>query len=529
MTRKMDKSRRWLRIAAIAAAATMLAWGQDADRIRRPRQATICLAQPGATAGFDAFVLVRSSGPASFRTTGPFRMAAHLDLGDDEFCMEMDTASDRELANAPGMSYLFVPSIPMDGKPRTDLMLPLHAGVVLNYPDNKTLKGRKIVLRVVSIPESEGATIEGKQFWTASINGESAAIEKVEKLESELVVVLAQDPGNARKVNLAYKAKTPAEFTVTISTLGVPSSTKADPVGDSDVYIGFNFSRSKFSAKSPEDAYGLKLHASFQYLIPGHGKNLFSAQPQFDLLANAPNQVDDENSGKIYIPFVWKYLPGRDRDASPPNFPERTVLKTGPQFEGTKDFRITNFIYNTEFHVIPRIWIHELKKSPVLSRIRFDFDPQAGWEYGVNLHHYVAAINHQSINRFKAEGLARLTFEFNKKVRLSAIALQADYTYRYLFEPELVASSNSVTYPAGLLVPGDGSAPVNFPGGSLDAPINSRFDRGPRRYVDLSLRFIVDKNWEFVTGFARGELPPAYKHVDKLQTGVAFRFNLGNQ
>ena len=288
MTRKMDKPRRWLRIAAIAAAATTLAWGQDADRIRRPRQAAICLAQPGATAGFDAFVLVRSSGPASFRTTGPFRMAAHLDLGDDEFCMEMDTASDRELANAPGMSYLFVPSIPMDGKPRTDLMLPLHAGVVLNYPDNKTLKGRKIVLRIVSIPEAEGATIEGKQFWTASINGESAAIEKVEKLESELVLVLAQDPGNARKVNLAYKAKTPAEFTVTISTLGVPSSTKADPVGDSDVYIGFNFSRSKFSAKSPEDAYGLKLHASFQYLIPGHGKNLFSAQPQFDLLANPP-------------------------------------------------------------------------------------------------------------------------------------------------------------------------------------------------------------------------------------------------
>lgn len=67
------------------------------------------------------------------------------------------------------------------------------------------------------------------------------------------------------------------------------------------------------------------------------------------------------HAGFVSLPFVWQYLPGAKENRPPPAWAERTIVRTGPKVEGTKDFRITNFVYNTEFHLLPRLQIKELK------------------------------------------------------------------------------------------------------------------------------------------------------------------------
>ena len=141
----------------------------------------------------------------------------------------------------------------------------------------------------------------------------------------------------------------------------------------------------------------------------------------------------------------------------------------------------------------------------------------------------MAALNAQSMSRFKTGALTKLTFVANKNQMVKAVSLQLNYTYRYLFQPELIPSASTIDFGPGILTPSDRSAPIVLPGGSVEAPGTKLFDTGPRRYVDVSLRFVINRNWEFFTAFTRGELPPIYKHVDKLQTGVAFRFSLGDQ
>ena len=178
---------------------------------------------------------------------------------------------------------------------------------------------------------------------------------------------------------------------------------------------------------------------------------------------------------------------------------------------------------------MPQIWIRPFQNKTFFQAFRFDFDPQTGYEGGTNIHNPLAELNGRRISRFKTEGFAKLTFFTNKTLPLSAVALQASYVYRYLFEPELISSPTTVDFGIGQLFPDDGSGAVRFPGASVEVQGTKRFDTGPRRYADVSLRFILNKNWEFYTSFTRGELPPAYKHVDKIQTGVAFRFKIGTE
>ena len=46
----------------------------------------------------------------------------------------------------------------------------------------------------------------------------------------------------------------------------------------------------------------------------------------------------------------------------------------------------------------------------------------------------------------------------------------------------------------------------------------------PRRYLNAAIRFVFSRYWEVSASYIRGELPPGFFRVDKMQAGFAFRF-----
>ena len=128
-------------------------------------------------------------------------------------------------------------------------------------------------------------------------------------------------------------------------------------------------------------------------------------------------------------------------------------------------------MFLAEGHVVPQIVYKKLPANRVFAAVRFDFDPQVGYEGGKNIHAPVAALNAQTLSRFKTRALTKLTFVANKNQIVKAIALQLDYTYRYLFQPELVPSASTIEFGPGILTPSDGSAPIVLPGGSVERSV----------------------------------------------------------
>jgi hypothetical protein len=472
-----------------------------------------------------AYMIVSGSKPATFEPPVP----VSLDVEEEKACFTIDAKLDQAIGRASNTSYLVIPELKLPDNPLRDLMLPITRHVTLSFPDDSVVRDEVIALTQVYIPPSEVTPIGDKNNWSVFAAGKTLDIDHVSSAGGVVSIVLMEPPGNGLKLNVVYKKDQPVEFATTLGTIGAPKFTKEDPIGDSNLYLGLSFARSKFSEKTPSDTYGLRIHAGLTMRLPSRGNNLLSLDPALELKANAPNQADDENSGSIAAPLTWQYLPGRKEDKSPPRYAERIIVRGGPSFETTKDFRYTNFVFLAEGHLVPQIVYKKLPANRVFAAVRFDFDPQVGYEGGKNIHAPVAALNAQTLSRFKTRALTKLTFVANKNQIVKAIALQLDYTYRYLFQPELVPSVSTIEFGPGILTPIDGSAPIVLPGGSVEAPGTKLFSTGPRRYADVSLKFVINRNWEFFTAFTRGELPPIYKHVDKLQTGVAFRFSLGDQ
>jgi hypothetical protein len=486
----------------------------------------ICIIQSGITStGVTAYVIVPASAPATFRH--PVQVS--LDVEEERACFTITPELDQAIGKATNTSYLVIPELSLAESPLRDLMLPMVRHVTLSFPEDSVVRGAKLALTKVYVPPSEAKAIGDKANWNITAAGKTLDVDRISVDDDAVVIVLREPPGNGLKLDVVYKKDQPVEFATSLKTLGVPKFTKDDPVGDSNLYLGLAFARSKFSEKRPSDTYGLRIHSGFTVRLPSRGNHLLSLDPALNLLANAPNQADDENSASIAAPLTWQILPGRKGNDRPPRYAERIIVRGAPGFEATKDFRSTNFVFQAEGHVVPQIWIKKLPVNRVFNSVRFDFDPQVGWEGGKNIHSPVAALNAQSLNRFKAGGLTKLTFVANKNQVVKAIVFQVNYTYRYLFKPELIPSVSTIEFGPGILTPNDGSSPIVLPGGSVEAPGTKLFDTGPRRYADVSLRFVINRNWEFFTAFTRGELPPIYKHVDKLQTGVAFRLSLGDQ
>ena len=137
-------------------------------------------------------------------------------------------------------------------------MLPIPRHAVLDYPVDHSIADRTIPLTEIYIPPADLPEIGKRENWKALVNGQEKEIESVTEAGGVVTVKLKDAPGNGRKVKLTYRDKLPAESSVTVATVGVPKGTKEDPVGDSDVYLGFNYARSKLSGPKPADSYGLK-------------------------------------------------------------------------------------------------------------------------------------------------------------------------------------------------------------------------------------------------------------------------------
>lgn len=486
----------------------------------------ICIIQNGITGpGVTAYVLVPASAPATYSQP----VHVNLDVEEERACFTLAPELDQAIGKATSTSYLVIPELRLKEDSLRDLMLPMIRHVTLSFPEDSFVKGNILALKKVYVPPSEAEAIRDAANWNITAAGKTLDIDRISVDDAVVVIVLKNPPGNGLKLDVVYKKDQPVEFAASLATLGVPKFTEDDPVGDSNLYLGLTFARSKFSEKKPSDTYGLRIHSGFTMRLPSRGKHLLSLDPVLNLLANAPNQADDENSASIAAPLTWQILPGRKGNDHPPWYAERIIIRGGPGFEATKDFRFTNFVFQAEGHLIPRIWIKKLPATWVFKSVRLDLDPHVGWEGGKNLHAPVAALKAQSLSRFKSGGLTKLTFVANKTQIVKAVVFQLNYTYRYLFQPELIPSASTVEFGPGILMPNDGSPPIVLPGGSVEAPGTTLFDTGPRRYADVSVRFVINRNWEFFTAFTRGELPPIYKYVDKLQTGVAFRLSLGDQ
>jgi hypothetical protein len=153
--------------------------------------------------------------------------------------------------------------------------------------------------------------------------------------------------------------------------------------------------------------------------------------------------------------------------------------------------------------------------------------PTVGGEGGWNLKNPNEQLDGKSILRLKTGGRFYLVFPINRPF-LKEIAFEGSLEYRHLFRDEARIDTQKIKLAAGPYVGPDGST-IDLPAGTLAARKVFITDQGARRYWTATARVGLTPNLQVVSQYSKGSLPPAFEHVDKWETGIAFRFNFLGQ
>jgi hypothetical protein len=332
---------------------------------------------------------------------------------------------------------------------------------------------------------------------------------------ARLALYLDHTPRNGASVKISFTP--PDELAIPVATASAapaPKETKADPTGGADVYAALNFTRNGMAGGSqPENVYGVSASVHREFWLDNFykGNNSLFFDPSFSTKVYTKGQ-DNENTMTFSASFGMQTI---TRPLNP--VIEQIILRAAPTYEADATQHNKNLVADLEFTPL-------FVDQPYRSRlVRFRLKPFVGAEMGHTFHNDLHQLDGASVGRFKMGASGELRFFVNKNY-LTNITLTGSYTYRHLFDPEVFMTTQTIHLPPGTLTTSSGQT-INVPAGTLSTTIFPTVNAAPRRYLDIALLCGLTANLAAQLEYSRGELPPAFQRVDKLQAGIAFLFN----
>lgn len=424
----------------------------------------------------------------------------------------------------PGAAFLIIEALTVGGREQRNLIarLPVTPEARLDGDVWYTTW-----LNVDYLPPAVRARSLNAEAWVVNIDGahfpvtcvESWPETDTEAAQVGLILQLALDrsiPYGAR-ATVSFRDRPDAEPRPLASgtTPDAPPGRVANFIRDLNVYAGFMFTNSA----GTDPTFGLATRFHRPYLFAAFGpRNQVSIGPRASLTTNSSDQ-DDENSLLLSVPVEFRRFLGPlipQLDARTPLI-NTIVVDVGPTLESEKSFRNQNLVSDgqltLQFSTLGRADI-----NGALSGYALDIRPHVGFEAGRSLGSPVGQRVDNSIVRLKTGLTAQFRLEFARP-QLQAIVFDVDYVYRRLYNDEVFGrwfTKRSSTQSTE----GDVAADIKV----VSRTLSTGTGRHPRRYLNAALRFVFSRYWEVFASFARGELPPRFVGVDKMQAGFAFRF-----
>lgn len=276
-----------------------------------------------------------------------------------------------------------------------------------------------------------------------------------------------------------------------------------------DLQGRFGFS----SSAGREPTFALTTRFRRPYLFSALGdRNQISFGPMVSLRANSADQ-DDENSVIVSAPIVITRSRGPLRVplAGPEESPEEPlvnafVLNTGPRLEADKSFRRGNLVADGELGFGLVVFGGENRD--------LDAWPYVGLETGAVLARRdpAGSVPTSSEPPMKAaESIARVKVGVDARYRFG---FEGDGLHEIVFDAEFVYRQLYANEPFGKWEPREGMR---------EPELVSCRRKGRRLYLNAAVRFAFTENWEFVLSYARGELPPLFVEVAKVEAGFGIR------
>ena len=337
---------------------------------------------------------------------------------------------------------------------------------------------------------------------------------------SRVNLQLDQTPRNGGTLKVVF---TPAPGqsvqAASLAAAAAPKSTSANPSGGADIYAALNFTRSaQTNPSTPANVYGVnaELQHAFWLTKLSRDNNFLFFNPAFAAKVYSKGQ-DSENTMTLSTPLGIQTI---TRPLNP--VIEQLIVSAAPTYEADAQQHNKNLVADLEFAPL-------FVDQPFINKklARFRFAPFAGAELGHTFHSDLSQLNGSGVERFKTGASAELKFLVDQAF-LNTVTIGASYTYRHLFEQEIFTATASVFIPAGTLTTASGQM-ISIPGGTLSEQVFSTVNASPRRYLDITLQAALTANLAAQLEYSRGELPPAFQRVDKLQAGIAFLFNFRNK
>lgn len=430
-----------------------------------------------------------------------------------------DVALVEAAAAAKRRPYILIDRLVLDGKTATDLMavVPTDAAFAISGAVSRT-----VLMFANYVTPADAKRIEARDpaDWRVTIDGAKTPVARVLVVPPDLTpgpglryqfqVWLTLDgfiPNGAEAV-VAY---VPASKEAKSRTLAAPGTHTGNPVGDADIYLGFTYTASRTAAET-RHVGGLRAHAARPFYFWGRARrDVFAVVPRFDALVQA-NELDDEDSMSLKADLEWQRMLGNlerlpdlgragadadtDVGGANPIYNIRTSFGGGLEF--SKGFKEHNAIAEAQvapaFHVFGTTYA----KPHAFEGIRLVVAPAAGFELGKVIDSQLGDLVDASVQRLKAGVDAQLRFTFRDAPYADAFVLEATYIGRKLFTREQFVH---------------------------DAAAGA--DTQSRHYGRFAAKLAFNANFEAFFAYSRGSLPPKFERVNKVEAGLAFRYNAG--
>ena len=199
----------------------------------------------------------------------------------------------------------------------------------------------------------------------------------------------------------------------------------------------------------------------------------------------------------------------------------------GPRWEVERRFQSGNLLSDGELVLgLPAVGGED---SVLYMRPYVGFEAGMGLAGGDNdggVASHVGLHGAEWVRRMKAGISARYSVELRRSY-LYGIVFDLEFVYRRLYAAEPIARWIATRR---TLSREDGEVAAGVEGTEdsvIVRTLHGDIARGSRRYLEAALRFAFSENWEFVVSYVRGELPPRFVSVDKVEAGFGFRFGDG--
>lgn len=382
---------------------------------------------------------------------------------------------------------------PCSGADRADLSAVVPDAFAIS--EATSVRARRAVLTVASVPvecrPAAGAAGVWPGTWTASPGTIESVSYQGGVVPSRIVVLFAAQPENGGKISIHFTPRDSqiadvCSLDTTIDNLAAPSPTGDDPTGGADFYAAVSYTRNAASSQTQNvlNADVFFRYPTLHFAALGAVGHIVPAVT----LNAATKPQDDANSLILAAPAVLRW-PKRH----PVWWLESWKLSAGPGFEADKTVRSKDVVADIALGINPQDW-------PIGKKMFIRTFGYMGTELGKNITHENADVSGGRITRLKVGAQAAWVIELDR-ARSRTIAVSASYDWRKLYTAESREDGN-------------GAGETIF-----------REAEGDRRFLTLAARYSLTRNLLANLEYDRGSLPPAFRQVDKLQAGLAFRFN----